>query len=189
MVKLKTGQAINPYAITAQTAAQGLISAATSDLVVIRTQTRPRGRQAPIEYELHLNPASMGVGLVGLGLMTWLMQLRLHPQIVDVSEPPTKIYHAEVGHFETTTEYGHFGEPHTIQKWIVDIPASVEVIPSTVVKKKVYSVERRQGFGGDTTEPTVLDIGGLGPLGALTGTNPLFYGALYPLWRALGIAK
>ena len=82
MVKLKTGTAINPYAFAASKAASGLIAAATGDLAVIRTQTRPRGRSAPIQYELHLNPAAMGIAFVGFGLGLWLMQLRLHPSIV-----------------------------------------------------------------------------------------------------------
>ncbi len=77
MVRLKTGTAINPFAYTAKTATQGLISAATGDLAVIRTQTRPRGRHAPIEYELHLNPAALGIAAVGAGLTMWLLQLKL----------------------------------------------------------------------------------------------------------------
>ena len=191
MVKLKTGQAINPFAYTAKTATSGLITAATGDLAVIRTQTRPRGRHAPVEYELHLNPASIGVGIVGLGLATWLLQLRLHPSSGKVRVPATKIYHAEVGHWVSGgVEYDHMGNPHPLPStWVVDIPASFEIVDAHETEVKGFSLQQRQGFGGSTSTPDILDIGGLGPLGAMTGTNPLFYGALYPLWKALGLTE
>ena len=192
MVKLRTGTAINPYAYTASKASQGLISAATGDLAVIRTQTRPRGRHGvPVEYELHLNPAALGIGIVSLGLATWLFQLRLHPSSGKVSVPATKIYHAEVGHWVSGgVEYDRMGTPHPLPStWVVDIPASVETIEAHETEVKGFSLQQRQGFGGSTSTPSILDIGGLGPLGAMTGTNSLFYGALYPLWKALGLTK
>jgi len=69
-----------PIAIAGQTAAQGIITAATGDLAVYRHQMkRRRKNRAPDEIELHFNPAAMGVGLVGLGLGLWLMQVRVNP--------------------------------------------------------------------------------------------------------------
>jgi hypothetical protein len=110
VVKLKTGTAVNPYAFAASKAAGGLIAAATSDLAVIRTQTRPRGRSPPIEYEIHLNPAALGIAAVGAALTLWLMQLRTNPYLVaeyktvidvpGVAAWTETIHHDGVGHQE-----------------------------------------------------------------------------------------
>lgn len=74
-----------PIILGAAKSAQHTISEAlTADLAVIRWEGKtPRKRKGiartPVEYEVHINPAALGVAAVGAGLSLWLMQLRLQP--------------------------------------------------------------------------------------------------------------
>ena len=74
-----TAAAAVPLVIGAGKAAQHTISEAlTADLAVIRWQGRtPRKRKGiarqPVEYEVHVNPAAIGVGAVGVAAALWLL--------------------------------------------------------------------------------------------------------------------
>jgi hypothetical protein len=177
MVRLKHGTPINPYAYTASKAVGGLISAATGDLAVIRTQTRPRGRKhAPVELELHLNPASIGIGAVGLGLALWLTQQRVSQQ--DVAEMRMVVdspehYVEATGHYEATGEGTIVGRGYSAgaMRWVQDspgymVPAVTHEEPTGKILKK-FVIKERQGFlgsgSGTTTDETrwklLRDIG------------------------------
>jgi len=53
--------------------------ALTADLAVLKGRTRGSKRKSPVDWEIHLNPAALGVAAVGAGLTLWLMQLRMSP--------------------------------------------------------------------------------------------------------------
>ena len=76
---------IIPALSKASRSAQASITEAlTADLVVLRGTSRlsRRKHSTPLEWELHVNPASLGVAAVGAGLTLWLLQLRASPHIV-----------------------------------------------------------------------------------------------------------
>ena len=206
MVRLKTGTAVNPYAAAIGGAAvkgasrvYGTFSdAITADLVVIRTQTRPRGRHAPIEYELHLNPAAIGIGVVGAGLALWLMQLRMHPTVVaemrtvvDVPAIPEQ-HIPEDGHWEATGTgiiKGPQGWSAGAKVWVVDrkaytvpaVPAVTHQVP-TGKMVKTYSVEQRRGFGDTSTGALTSTYESMPTWIKLAGA-----GGWYPIAKLLGL--
>jgi len=63
----------------AKSAAGTISEALTADLAVIRWQGKKLRNRRPIEYEVHVNPAAIGVGVVGVGLAMWLLQMRMSP--------------------------------------------------------------------------------------------------------------
>lgn len=73
--------------VAASTAAKVAVEAAKpvwhglfSDLAVVRTQMRPKGKKKPpVDLEFHLNPAALGIAAVGAGLTIWLLQMKLKP--------------------------------------------------------------------------------------------------------------
>jgi len=66
----------------AKGAANTISEALTADLAVVKWRSTPRKRSkhSPIDYEIHINPAALGVAAVGAGLTLWLMQLRVGVQ-------------------------------------------------------------------------------------------------------------
>jgi len=127
--------------------------ALTADLAVVRYSYLPKKRrnrvQRPIDVELHLNPAGLGVAAVGAGLTLWLMQLRVNPylkgvevghwewpdgtkasgQVIAGGTAPTRTR----GHFETQSAYTYYlpaGKPYydpSTKEWITPEEKAVYV--------------------------------------------------------------
>lgn len=58
--------------------AKPLFDAVTGDILVVKKRLPKKGKRGtPTDVELHVNPFSIGAGVVGVGLALWLAQMRV----------------------------------------------------------------------------------------------------------------
>ena len=173
----------------ADSSRQAVAKSLTGDIYVRRWSTvkkRPKHKGGPqvIDHELHVNPVSIGLGLVALGgaaaaaaAALWLGQRKLvygaggtdNPavmwRIVKQYEAQTKTITvvdqpAVPGHYETVITYIK-GYPKEVQIWVEGTPAitheqTVVTRPERVVVTTLRGVPVRTYQGYDTTPNAVL---------------------------------
>ena len=118
-------------AFTAEKTAQGISQAAFTDIAVIRGSTRYRKNRAPLDYELHINPAGIALGAVGGAVALWLLQIR-----PDLSE--------------STEDWGHWiwsdGTSASKDGWYSERGNP----PQRIVAYTDYAIHTGRGYGGET---------------------------------------
>ena len=158
-----------PYAAPAEFAAKGagtasgifgdIMNALATDVLVLRGRHLRGSKKRPlppVDWEAHVNPLGITILALGAGATLWLLQIRLHPQIVEVitgrwifgevnaspilsgvasdtswmgTAPVHTVHVPETGHWSTggSSDYkGGAGGWQPGAVWIVDIPAHDE---------------------------------------------------------------